>query len=284
MRRLLSALKSRYELLVDASCSEQPFSIPSSAQRYFNSTYGFEYVTAIRKFVGDARRVLIVGDAGGRDYYSLKLLGKQPIVMDIARQKMIPQMIVADANAPLPFAPASFDAVVMAEVIEHLPEDFLSLKRLREITKDDGSLILTVPFYHDAERTHLRIHSPESIERLLQAAGWEMVAYIEKGGGLCRLIGWFPVRMTFHCLNLLSASLIGTTFYQRINRAVAAFDFALGARRRSLHRWSKAYGAFIRCAKGRALNWSEKNAAAFENAAHLRLAFARRGKQEVVAR
>src|SRR5207249_12007885 len=55
-------LREPYEQLVRASCSEQPFPIPSSVQRYFNNPYAFEYVTAIRAFLGDARRVLVIGD------------------------------------------------------------------------------------------------------------------------------------------------------------------------------------------------------------------------------
>ena len=46
-------LRDSYERLVQASCSEQPFPIPSSVQRYFNNPMGFEYVTAIRQFVYD---------------------------------------------------------------------------------------------------------------------------------------------------------------------------------------------------------------------------------------
>jgi SAM-dependent methyltransferase len=276
---LKKRLDGPYERLVKASCSEQLFPIPSSAQRYFNHPYSFEYVTAIRALVGDAQRVLIIGDWGGRDYFSLKLLGKSPVVMDIAVQPVIPEIVIADANARLPFARETFDAAVMAEVVEHLPEDYRALREVREVIRDEGCLVLTVPYYHDAEPTHVRIHSPASIERLLQAAGWEIVRYIEKGGGLCRLAGWFPLLMAIHLANLLAFRLGGITFYQPVNRRIAAFDFWLGNRRSSLHRWSRYYGSFIKCKKARPVDWTAMNAQAFEGtpARTCAAAVARRG-------
>jgi len=258
-------LRDRYEQLVRDSCSEQPFPIPASVQRYFTNAYAFQYVTAIRDFVGDARRILVIGDGGGRDYYSLKLLGKSPTVMDIATQSIIKEMVIADANQPLPFAPGTFDAVVMAEVLEHLPTDFDALRHMREVTKDGGALVLTIPYFHDAEPTHVRIHSPASIERILSAAGWTIDAYIEKGGGLSRLVQWLPLRLTIHGINALLYRLRGRTAYRALNSRIAAFDFWLGGRRNSLHRWSKAYGAFIRCEKSDEVDWSGLNSRAFQD-------------------
>jgi SAM-dependent methyltransferase len=257
--------RDRYEQLVRDSCSEQPFRIPTSVQRYFINAYAFEYVTAIRDFLEGALRILVVGDGGGRDYYSLKLLGKSPIVMDIATQSIIKEMVIADANQPLPFAPGTFDAVVMAEVLEHLPEDFEALRRLREVTKEGGALVLTIPYFHDAEPTHVRIHSPASIERILSAAGWTIDTYIEKGGGLCRIVQWPPLRITIHGFNALLYMLRGRTAYRALNTRIAAFDFWLGKKRNSLHRWSKAYGAFIRCKKSDEVDWSALNCRAFRD-------------------
>jgi SAM-dependent methyltransferase len=266
LRQSISKLLSNeYEKLVNASCSEQPCVIPSPVQRYFNNAYAFQYVTAIRTLVGKARKVLIIGDAGARDYFSLKLMGCQPVVMDVAPQPLVPDLVIADANAPLPFANATFDAVVMAEVIEHLPDDFAALKRIRGVLRDDGALVLSVPYYHDAEPTHVRIHSPSSMERLLSAAGWSIAEYVEKGGGLCSLAGWFPIAMAVHAANLLAFRLRGRTFYQPINRRIAAVDFWLGRRRNSLHRWSRFYGAFIKCRKASPVNYVEMNVRAFQN-------------------
>lgn len=267
---LKSACTGAYEWLVNASCSEQPFPIPNCVQRHFTNALAFEYVQGIRKFVGDAERILIIGDGGGRDYYSLKLLGKRPVVMDVALQSIIPDLVIGDANKPLPFRSETFDAVVMAEVVEHLPEDFRFLQRVRKILKEDGVLVLTVPYYNDTTPTHVRIHSPASIERLLQATGWEMTGYLEKGGGLSRVAAWTPLRAAFHLANLLSARTIGRTFYQPVNSLIARFDFWLGRRRDSIHCWSSLYGAIIRCKKAQPVDWASRNALDFEEM-HLRL-------------
>lgn len=263
--RFKSFCADTYERLVQASCSEQPFPIPSCAQRYFVNAFAFEYVQGIRNFVGDAQRILIVGDGGGRDYFSLKLLGKQAVAMDVTPQSIIPDLVIGDANKPLPFPAGTFDAVVMAEVVEHLPEDYSALQSVRKILKDDGALVLTVPYFNDATPTHVRIHSPTSVERLLQAAGWEIVGYVEKGTGLSRLAAWTPLRLLFHLANLVSARLTGRTFYMPINSCIARFDFWLGRRRNSFFRWFNNYGAIIKCRKALPVNWAARNAVDFKN-------------------
>jgi SAM-dependent methyltransferase len=254
-----------YEWLVRASCSEQPFLIPGCTQRFFMNAFAFEYVQGIRTFVGGAQRVLIIGDGGGRDYYSFKLLGRRPVAMDVARQSIIPDLVVGDANKPLPFAAETFDAVVMAEVVEHLPDDFAALQRIREVLKEEGVLVLTVPYYNDSTPTHIRIHSPASVERLLQAAGWEISGYVERGAGLSGVAAWAPLRIAFHLSNFVSAMICDRTFYLPVNSRIARFDFWLGRRRKSVLRWFGHYGAIIQCRKARPIDWAAKNATAFEN-------------------
>ena len=254
-----------YERLVESSCSEQPFAIPASVRRQFVNPTAFQCVATIRKYASGARRVLIVGDGGGRDYYSLKLLGRQPIVMDIATQSIIPEIVIADANAPFPFAPRTFDAVIMAEVIEHLPNDFQALSEVRGILKDDGALVLTVPYFHEAEPTHIRIHSPASVERLLRASGWKITDYVERGGGLCRLMEWLPLRVLVHSFNGLFWLTKRKTAYQPLYRGVFAIDAWLGRKCQWVHRWSRSYGAFIRCCKADPVDWVAFNKRAFEN-------------------
>jgi SAM-dependent methyltransferase len=55
-------------------------------------------------------------------------------------------------DAPLPFADAAYDVVIMTEVIEHVPNHFLLLSEVARITAPGGYLILTTPNIH-------RLHS-----------------------------------------------------------------------------------------------------------------------------
>ena len=106
-------------------------------------------IFVIRGLVGEAKRVLVVGDSWGRDYWSLRLLGEEVYALDIAPQKDIDHLILADISQPSATLNNDFDAVVMAEVIEHLIEVSVAFANPR-ILRPEGRLILTVPFMHDA--------------------------------------------------------------------------------------------------------------------------------------
>ena len=53
----------------------------------------------------------------------------------------------ADAHS-LPFADQSFDTVLCTEVIEHLPQPWMSLNEMARVLKPGGHLILSAPFVH----------------------------------------------------------------------------------------------------------------------------------------
>lgn len=99
----------------------------------------------------------------------------------------------------LPYADASFDKVLLSEVLEHLPDDRQGLAELRRVLRPGGTLALTVPhrdysFWYDpinrvAEgvfrrpiRTgpfagiwanHHRLYRPEELKTRLEEAGFE---------------------------------------------------------------------------------------------------------------
>ena len=75
-----------------------------------------------------------------------------------------------------------FDAVTIAEVLDHLFEDYIALKEIRRVLKDDGVLIVTVPFYSNGAEYHVRIHSDKTVKRLLKYCGFEIENFIYKGG------------------------------------------------------------------------------------------------------
>jgi SAM-dependent methyltransferase len=90
----------------------------------------------------------------------------------------------------IPYAEASFDLLVMGEVLEHLPDPESTLKRLARFVRPGGEVVATTPnighwrivasliagrFDYAAEgvmdRTHLRWFTPRSLKRAFEQAG-----------------------------------------------------------------------------------------------------------------
>jgi SAM-dependent methyltransferase len=107
----------------------------------------------------------------------------------------------------LPYEDASFDAIVGAGVIEHVPFDYESLKELHRVLKPSGRLILTwIPnvlsihewwFRHQGQRFHLRLYSKSQVSDLLLHSGFRplIVGYQDRidilpvDGGVYRVPG-----------------------------------------------------------------------------------------------
>jgi SAM-dependent methyltransferase len=104
---------------------------------------------------------------------------------------------VARAGAlRLPFADASFDAVILSEVIEHVPDDVAALREAGRVVRPGGAVLITVPhagfpFAWDPLNFvlgrlgrpirrgplagiwahHLRLYTPETLRAAVAAAG-----------------------------------------------------------------------------------------------------------------
>ena len=91
----------------------------------------------------------------------------------------------------LPFPDECFDAVVTAEVLEHVPDDVGALAELRRVLRRGGVLAVTVPSwlpekinwmlsddYHApaAVGGHVRIYSATELKAKLRAAGLDVAA------------------------------------------------------------------------------------------------------------
>jgi len=230
---------------------------PEMFKRSIVNLNGFERQYFIRRLVGDAKRVLVVGDWWGCDSWSLKLEGKDVYALDIAPQIGVPRLVLGDVTKDLPFQEKSFDAIIIAEVIEHLIQDYTALLNIRRVLKDDGALIVSVPLLHDSPEVHVRIHTPSTIRRLLEACGFEIKMTVIRGG-LISLDGYLFM-LAHHGLNQLSYLMNRKVFYHFYLRWLADMDWWLGQKIGGLLRYSKQYGAYIRAEKGcrkdfRALN------------------------------
>ncbi|MDQ3151514.1 MAG: methyltransferase domain-containing protein [Actinomycetota bacterium] len=91
--------------------------------------------------------------------------------------------VVGDVLA-LPFPDGSFDSVVAAEILEHLPADERAIAELARVVRPGGSIAVTVPrwfpervcwalsdAYHQVEGGHVRIYRRSELVGRLRGAG-----------------------------------------------------------------------------------------------------------------
>ena len=104
--------------------------------------------------------------------------------MDLGHHDWGPSDYVGDACQSQTWEQVTtkFDLIIIHDVLEHLPEDFLALKYARSVLKEHGHLFISVPYQHDEELTHVRSYSKVTLKRLLVCAGYETVWERERPG------------------------------------------------------------------------------------------------------
>jgi SAM-dependent methyltransferase len=84
--------------------------------------------------------------------------------------------VIADAYG-VPFDDASFDTVLLTEVLEHLEEPVRALREAHRLLRPGGAAIVTTPLFfplHEEPRDFFR-YTPFGLEHVLRAAGFEDV-------------------------------------------------------------------------------------------------------------
>jgi 2-polyprenyl-3-methyl-5-hydroxy-6-metoxy-1,4-benzoquinol methylase len=144
------------------------------------------------------RRCLDVGCGAGALSAALKRRGADhvagieldPDAADIARTQLDVVVQGSVLDCPLPFREGEFDVMVFADVLEHLADPDAALVRCLPLLAPGGIVIVSVPNmrfylvllrliadrweYTDAgvrDRTHLRVFTRRSLERMLAAHG-----------------------------------------------------------------------------------------------------------------
>lgn len=127
-----------------------------------------------------ANRVLDVGC--GKSPYRELLQPQHYIGMD--RGELGPHAsLIGDATA-LPFADASFDAIICTEVIEHVPDEHALSRELARVASASATLLLSSPFVHGLHEQPYDFRRLTSIglAQTLTDAGWQ-IAHITPIGG-----------------------------------------------------------------------------------------------------
>jgi SAM-dependent methyltransferase len=144
----------------------------------------------------DCRRVLEVGCGTGQLGRLLKERGHHvtgvelvPEAADAARA-WLDAVVTADVEQSLPFAPASFDCVVFADVLEHLVDPWRVLCEAAALLTPDGCVVASIPNVQNLDvlwrlargrwdyrerglldRGHLRFFTLASVRGLFAQAG-----------------------------------------------------------------------------------------------------------------
>ena len=234
---MLSQVRRRistyYGKLLEAQARQEGFPGPACNLRWCNSfTSYFRNELVYRMCVSEGvKKILIVGDGGGRDFWYLRWKGIEDIqVIDIAPQSMIPELIQCDVAGTLPFPSGTFDCAIGCDIIEHLYDDTKALENIRSVLCQGGIFLISGPYWHDADRTHVRLHSPEIIRRTLEDAGFVVEQQMARGGLAQVYRRWLhPLNLA---VNLIWFRLTGKTLFDRLNRMLFAVN-------RRLVRWPR---------------------------------------------
>lgn len=150
---------------------------------------------ALRAFdTGRCKRILDVGcgDAFFEERYPHRFVGLDVELARLteSRGRGVPNLLLGSAEA-LPFAPASFDGVLMKDVLEHfyLEQVFAILSEVTRVLAADGLLVITTT--KDAQSfwdkpDHIRPYSNKWVRRVLveELQRYRLVSARELSGGI----------------------------------------------------------------------------------------------------
>ncbi|SDH76506.1 Methyltransferase domain-containing protein [Sinosporangium album] len=153
--------------------------------------------------VGPGDRVLDLGCGGGRHAFEVLRRGADVVAfdMDVAELETVANMFAAMREAgevpegatgetvkgdalDMPFPDGSFDHVIAAEVLEHIPDDMAAMREIARVLRPGGTAAVTVPSflpericwalseqYHTAPGGHIRIYTLAELKAKLKATG-----------------------------------------------------------------------------------------------------------------
>jgi 2-polyprenyl-3-methyl-5-hydroxy-6-metoxy-1,4-benzoquinol methylase len=151
--------------------------------------------------VGSAEKVLDVGCSSGYLARRLRERGSSVIGIELDERaaeearSVCEQVLVGDVETmELPFQPASFDAILCGDLVEHLRAPACFLERVRPLLREDGRLVLTTPNVANwairagllfgrwrytergiLDRTHAHLFTRRTLVETLENAGYRVL-------------------------------------------------------------------------------------------------------------
>lgn len=135
---------------------------------------------------GRRPRILDVGCGTGGTLDRLKSVGdpvgldSEALALEFCRKRGYTELVQASATE-MPFAPASFDAAVALDVLEHIPDHEGAAREICRVLAPGGLMYASVPAYgflwsgHDDALMHKRRYIAREVRDLVQNAGLNVV-------------------------------------------------------------------------------------------------------------
>lgn len=149
-------------------------------------------LAALRRALGEGRAAILDAGCGtgglmrrpgaARPDWRWTGVDAAPLACSLLRQKRAGARVVAASGEALPFGDASFDAVVLSDVLSNVADDAAALRAAARVLRPQGVLVLNVPAYpwlwsyHDTATQTLRRYARGEITATLRATGFDAIA------------------------------------------------------------------------------------------------------------